>query len=721
MINKYLFSLRGTASRPFALSTILWAGMLGLSGYQHAVAADIRAASVKMPRDISPAGPSQKLNDASDGTDWPGYGRTYGEQHFSPLADINSSNVGHLRLAWYVDLEPGLSATAPLAVDGVVYFTRAYSVVSAVDATSGKLLWTYDPKVPEQAGALMRTWGSRGIVWWNGKIFVGTDDGRLIAIDARTGKAIWTAMTVGPGDGRYITGAPRVFDGKVVIGHGGADFASIRGYVTTYDAETGKQLWRFYTVPGDPAKGLDGAASDSVMPMAAKTWAGEWWKHGGGGTAWNAMAFDAENDTLIIGTGNGAPWNRRVRSADQGDNLFLCSIVAVNAKTGAYKWHYQINPGESWDYNAAMDIELADLVIDGQLRKVAMTAPKNGFFYVIDRLTGKLISAEPFTTVTWAKKIDLESGRPVEVPEARYPNGSTFLLRPSPTGGHNWPPMSYSPQSGLVYIPTIEMATRYNDRGIDPKTWVRAPGGRLDGATNFEYVLDGSIPGLGTSSLLAWDPVKQKEVWRVPTPAWWNGGVLATAGGLVFQGQVDGKFNAYAAGSGKRVWSFDAQAGLSAPPISYRANGRQQITVLTGYGTTGASFGPLVEKYSLDYRTQKRRVLTFVLDGAARLPPVPPVAKAVPQPDPTFKTDATAAQRGAVTFGTRCVVCHGFNMVAGGNAPDLRTSSVPLDADAFAGIVRDGALLPHGMPRFKDMSDVDREDLRQYIRTRRRE
>ena len=383
--------------------------------------------------------PAAQLLDTSDGADWPAYGRTYGEQHFSPLGEINRYNIGRLRLAWYLDLGVGNSTTAPIAVDGVIYFARAYSIVTAVDAVSGKFLWTYDPRVIERAGRIVRnTWGSRGIAWWNGKVYTGTADGRLIAIDARTGREVWSANTFQAGDGRYITGAPRVFAGKVVIGHGGADFAAVRGYVTTYDAETGKQLWRFYFVPGDPSKGPDGAASDSVMPMAAKTWAGEWWRHGGGGTAWNAMAYDAEHDTLLVGTGNGAPWNRRVRSADQGDNLFLCSIVALDAATGAYKWHYQINPGESWDYNAAMDIELADLVIDSKWRQVAITAPKNGFFYVIDRITGKLISAEAFAPVTWATKIDQATGRPVEVPAARYPDGSTFLLRPplrAPTTG----------------------------------------------------------------------------------------------------------------------------------------------------------------------------------------------------------------------------------------------------------------------------------------------
>jgi quinohemoprotein ethanol dehydrogenase len=658
------------------------------------------------------------LLDSADGGDWPGYGRSYGEQHYSPLGDVNTETISRLKLAWWLDLPIGPSTTAPVEVDGVIYFARGYSVVNAVDAVSGKLLWTYDPDVAAASGQKLRTnWGSRGIAWWNGKVYTGTADGRLIAINAKTGVPVWSVLTIGKDDQRYITGAPRVFDGKVAIGHGGADFGAVRGYVTTYDAETGKQLWRFYTVPGDPAKGFENKA----MAMAAKTWSGQWWKYGGGGTVWNAMTYDPETDSLLIGTGNGAPWNHRVRSRGKGDNLFLCSIVALDARTGAYKWHYQINPAESWDFNAAMDIELADLEIDGKRRKVAMTAPKNGFYYVIDRITGKLISAEPFATVTWAKKIDLSTGRPVEDPRIRFPNGTTFVMRPTPVGAHSWQPMAYSPKAGLAFIPTIELASPFNDVGVNPETWQRGPGVNLDNAETFSYVLDGSIPDSGTSLLQAWDPVGQKQVWRVPTPAMINGGVLATAGDLVFQGQVDGRFNAYAAGSGKPLWSFDAQNAIAGTPISYRAGGRQYITILTGYGTVAAIFGPLLTKYNLDYRTQKRRVLTFVLDGTAVLPtPLTPV-KADPLPDPTFQIDTARADRGTIGYGMRCGICHGLDAVAGGNAPDLRMSPVPLDSDAFAAVVQGGSLISAGMPGFSDLSDADREDIRQYIRTRRQQ
>lgn len=673
-------------------------------------------------RAASPPG-AQTLLDSSDGADWAAYGRTYGEGHYSPLREITADNVGRLGLAWSLDLPPGNSATIPLAVDGILYLATGYSVVRAVEARTGRELWKYDPEVARHAGQkLQGPWGTRGLAWWNGRIFTGTADGRLIAIDARTGQPVWSALTVGRDDGRYISGAPRVFDGKVVIGHGGADYSAVRGYVTAYDAQTGRQLWRFYTVPGNPAAGPDGAASDSVMPLAAKTWSGEWWKYGGGGTVWNAMTYDAELGTVLLGTGNGSPWNHRIRSEGKGDNLFLCSMIAVDAATSEYRWHYQFNPGETWDYNAAMDMQLGELRIDGVVRKVVVTAPKNGFFYVIDRTSGKLISAEPFAPVNWATRIDPATGRPVEVPEARFPDGSTFAMRPGPLGAHNWSPMSFNPVTGLVYIPTLDGAAKYSDKGINAQTWGRRPGLAANPGEIVEYVTgDPALPGLNQSSLLAWDPVRQREAWRVQQPDFWNGGVLSTAGNLLFQGEVDGSFNAYDAATGRKLWTFAAQAPVLAAGVTYRAGGRQYLTVLTGYAAAPAAFGSLVQKHGIDYRTQKRRVLTFTLDGAAKLPPPAPRVHPVLAPDPTFEPDAAAAGRGWMTFATRCGLCHGLDMIAGGNAPDLRYSSVPLDDAAFTAVVRDGALLTLGMPRFDDMSDAEREDLRQYIRTRRRQ
>jgi quinohemoprotein ethanol dehydrogenase len=659
---------------------------------------------------------ARRLTDRSDGRDWAAYGRTFGEQHFSPLSDINDRNVGHLGLVWSMDLDPGNSVTTPLAVDGILYFATGLSIVHAVDAATGRVLWQFDPRVAEANPLKLRGgWGVRGIAWWNGRIYVGTQDGRLIALDAATGKSLWSAMTVQPDDSRYITGAPRVFGNIVVVGHAGADRGLTRGYVTAYDSGTGKQLWRFYTVPGNPADGFE----DAAMEAAARTWFGEWWKLGGGGTVWNAITYDEESDTLYIGTGNGGPWNHKVRSEGKGDNLFLCSIVALDARTGRYKWHYQINPGDTWDYNAVMDMQLADLTIAGQPRKVLMTAPKNGFFYVIDRTDGKLISAKPYVKVTWADHIDLATGRPVENPKARYPRGTTFELWPSPLGGHNWQPMAFNPRTRLVYIPATEKSSTFTD---DPRiydgTW-KAGGGRMVGQPGAMLDMYGRSddPRDRTSALIAWDPVTQKEVWRYPTPSTVTGSVMTTAGNLVFQGAIDGSFRAHAADSGKLLWSFAAQAPVLAPPITYTVRGRQYVTVLTGMGLSVGILGDLFTEYHVDYRSQARRVLTFALGGTKTLPPAAPFhLEAVD--DPEFARDDARQQRGRPVFGIRCGSCHGINAIAAGSAPDLRASPAILDAGAFARIVHDGILRDGGMPVFDDITDAEREDVRAYLRGR---
>ena len=655
--------------------------------------------------------------------DWLGFGRTSGEQHFSPLTQIDQHTVAKLGLAWSLDLPLGNSVSAPIEVSGVLYIATGYSVVRAIDAVSGRVLWTYDPKAPEVSGIKLRQgWGIRGLAYEAGRIFVGTHDGRLVALDAKTGAVDWTQQTLPQNDASFISGPPRVFDGKVIIGFGGADVDNIRGYVSAYDAATGKQIWKFYTVPGDPAKGFE----NDAMAMAAKTWAGDWWKYGGGGTVWNAMTYDATTDTMIIGVGNGAPWNHRIRSDGKGDNLFLSSIVGLDAKTGAYKWHYQTNPAESWDYNASMDIELADLTIDGHPRHVLMTAPKYGFFYVIDRVTGKLISAKPFVKVTWAKGIDIASGRPIEDPRDRYPNGSTFTMWPGPVGAHSWLPMAFSPKAGLAFIPAIEMATSYTDKGITRANWKRAPGAAVDGATIPNFVVKDAGPLNGTSSLIAWDPVAQRQVWKVANPGMWNGGVMATGGDLVFQGRITGQFNAYGAGDGKLLWSYAAQAPVTAPPISFAVGGKQYVTVLTGMGTSGSAFGALLP-VSIDYRTQARRVLTFAIGGTASLPKAQPFVMRAAA-DPAYAPDTSAADKGAadkgaagrgmMTFALHCAVCHGVNVVAAGHAPDLRGSAIPTDKAAFEAVVHGGALVPNGMPKFGEFTPERLADLRQYIRER---
>ena len=636
--------------------------------------------------------------------DWPGYGRTPDENHFSPLAEVDTRSVARLGLAWSMDLPPGNPMSAPIAVGGTLYTSTGYSVVRAIDAATGRLKWTFDPGAAVAAGEKLRmNWGSRGLAWWRGRIYVGTADGRLIALDAATGRVAWSVLTVGKDDGRTISGAPRIYDGKVLIGHGGADTSPIRGYVTAYDALTGRQLWRFHTVPGNPAEGFE----DEAMSMAAATWGGEWWKHGGGGTAWNSFAYDAELKTIYIGTGNGSPWNHRVRSAGTGDNLFLCSVIALDAETGKYKWHYQFNPGESWDYNAAMDIHLATMTIAGKPRKVLVEAPKNGFVYVIDRETGQFISADPIARVTWTTGIDPTTGRPIERPEARYPDGTQFELWPSPNGAHTWLPSAVDPTAGIAYIPVMNAGYTFSDRGIDLRSW------RHPSHVEWSPAVDvASVGGTG-SYLLAWDPARRVAIWKAPTPGLWNGGLLVTGGGLVFQGQSSGKFVAYSAADGKPLWSFDAGVPVLAPPITFEANGKQYVTVLSGTGTT-AGLAAAALAMPVDYRTQPRRILTFTLGGKARLRRPAPLSPLVA--DPGYAPDPAAMERGAPLYGKRCYSCHGLPGQSGGTAPDFARSSIPLSAEAFEEVVRNGALVAQGMPRFGELSDAELGALRQFIR-----
>jgi quinohemoprotein ethanol dehydrogenase len=657
---------------------------------------------------------NRSLGDEADGSNWLAYGRTFSEQRFSPLDQINDRTIDRLKLAWSLDLDTfGHSQSSPLAVDGVLYFAVGYAWVHAVDARTGKLLWKYDPQTTKVAPQKLKMgWGIRGIAFWKGRVYTGTTDGRLLAIDAKTGKLAWSVQTVPLDDVRYITGAPRVFNGKVIIGHGGDDQSPIRGYVTAYDAETGKQVWRFWTVPGNPADGFESKA----MAMAAKTWTGEWWKLGGGGAVWNGMTYDPSFNRIYIGTSNGFPWNQKLRSPGGGDNLFLYSIVALDADTGEYIWHYQTSPGESWDYNSNMDITLADVTMDGKLRKVLMHAPKNGFFYVIDRETGKLISAEKIGKVTWAEKIDLATGRPVEAPGIRYESGE-ILIWPGGSGVHNWYQQSYSPKTGLAYIPTHDVPGYYNDKGIDLAKWHPHPGTFTDNGVMYP---DQDIPPeVGHSYLLAWNPVTQREGWKVETPGLFNGGTLATAGNLVFQGLVDGHLVAYAADSGKSLWRFNAHVAVAAPPISYSVGGKQYISVISGPPSSISSVvGSRSAQYGWQTRVHPRRLLTFVLDGKATLPPTPAPVHAVPIGEPPLEIDAVRMDRGRYYWQGRCQYCHGTAVISGGAAPDLRASAIPLSREAFSQVVREGTLVSRGMPRFDDIGEEELDVLRDYIRAR---
>ncbi|MBW2500421.1 MAG: PQQ-dependent dehydrogenase, methanol/ethanol family [Deltaproteobacteria bacterium] len=659
--------------------------------------------------------------DEASGRDWAAYGRTFSEQRFSPLAEIDTENVSRLGLVWSLLLPdvPNVS-TVPLAVDGVIYFAAGYSVVHAVDALSGELLWKYDPRV---RGFKMRfSWGSRGLAYWNGKLYAATQDGRLFAVDAQSGNLVWEVQTTEPGDVRYITGAPRVFDGKVAIGHAGADAGPVRGYVTAYDAETGEEIWRFHTVPGDPSQGFE----NDAMEMAAATWTGEWWRFGGGGTVWNAMTYDPEFDRIYLGTGNGTPWNQKVRSPGGGDNLFLCSIVALDADTGEYAWHYQVNPGETWDFNSAMDIVLTEHEIDGRPRKLLLHAPKNGFFYVLDRETGSLVSAEKFARVTWAERIDLETGRPVETPDARYADGYTKIW-PGTFGAHNWHPMSFSPDTGLVYIPARDMPGFYDDRSVDLEGWEMTEEdvlGVIGGIVDYTAGGPGDVPAnAGEGFLLAWDPVEQREVWRQDRAGVTNSGTLVTAGGLVFQGLAVGHFEAYDARDGRLLWRAPMGVGTQAPPITFEADGRQYVAILAGWGGGPNLLGSLTAQFGWIGRSYTPRLLVYALDGDAALPPTPPPGRPTPIDDPDFEIDPARAQAGAWVYLAKglCSSCHGYAAVAGGYAPDLRASPVPLSFGSLDAIVRGGERESRGMPRFDEFTAEDVENLQHYLRQRARE
>jgi quinohemoprotein ethanol dehydrogenase len=645
-----------------------------------------------------------------DVSDWPAYGRAFDQQRFSPLSEINTTTVAALGLSSFLELPevPGLS-TAPLEHAGVIYFAAGYSVVYAVEAVSGRLLWKYDPKV---SGPKMRmAWGSRGLALLRDKVYVGTQDGRLLALHAATGRLAWQVQTTQRGDVRYITGAPLVFNDTVLIGQGGTDFGATRGYVTAYHAQTGRKLWRFFLVPGDPARGFE----NDAMRMAAATWSGRWWRFGGGGTVWNAMTYDPQFHRVYLGTGNGAPWNRKIRSPGGGDNLFLSCIVALDADTGHYVWHYQTTPGDSWDFDAAQDMVLATLKIDGAQRQVLLQAPKNGFFYVIDRNDGRLISAQKFAKVTWAEGIDPASGRPIEAAHARYENGAA-LLWPGTLGAHGWQPMAFNPDTGLVYLPGRDIPGYYNDQGMDPATWQM---GR-DGSVGVNVIASDAPVDAGQGWLLAWDPVKQAPAWRLPLPGISSGGTLTTHGGLVFQANAAGKFVAYAATSGRQLWSFDMGVGGNAPPITYSVAGRQYVSVLAGWTGQPMMLGSLSAQHGWVGRAHPRRLLTFALGDTAQLPASPPPAATTVLTEDPPPDNPGQIRRGQTLF-NNCLMCHGLAAIAGGYAPDLRASPAVLSPAAFESIVRGGALEARGMPRFAELSSADLADLRAFVRSRAHE
>jgi len=644
--------------------------------------------------------------------EWLSHGRTYSEQRYSPLVGVTRENIEELGLAWAFDF--GVSRgieTTPIVSDGVMYVTSSWNIVNAINAKSGEMIWRYDPQVDKSRAAVMCCdIVNRGVAIWGNKIFTGTIDGRLIAIDVKTGTAVWDVNTIDKSKPYSITGAPRVVKGKVIIGNGGAEFG-VRGYISAYDANTGEMLWRFHTVPGNPVDGFE----NDAMELAAATWTGEWWMIGGGGTVWDSMAYDAELELLYIGVGNGSPWNQNLRSPDGGDNLFLSSIVALRPDSGEYVWHYQTTPGETWDYTATQHMILAELEIDGATRKVIMQAPKNGFFYVVDRETGELLSAKNYVPVNWATHVDVQSGRPVEIADARWPGKKPYVQLPGPFGGHNWHPMSYSPDTGLVYIPAHEVPFAYSD---DPE-YLAKPGAWNTGVN----VVPASLPSdeaalqavkaMLKGRILAWDPVKQEAAWSFEHKGPWNGGVLSTAGGLVFQGTADAHFTAYDAANGEQLWSFFSQTGIVAAPISYEIDGEQYVAVASGWGGAYAlAYGGVVPTGS---EAGVGRVLTFKLGANEALPGISAIPAGITKPPAQTATPETVA-KGFEAYMRYCVTCHGDHAISSGLLPDLRRSPYLQTVEAWDAVVRQGALAERGMGNFGEFVDADTSAaLRAYV------
>lgn len=656
------------------------------------------------------------------GDQWLSYGRDYTEQRFSPLDKISADNIEQLDLAWSFkfDTARGMEAT-PLVHNGVIYISTGWSHAYALDARSGQQLWHFDAKVPKSY--LAKTCCgpvNRGVALWQGdskdqlQVFLGALDGRLIALDAITGEENWSVQTT-PGNSNYsITGAPRVVKGMVIIGNSGGELG-VRGYITAYDAKTGEQKWRFYTVPGDPNQPQEQPALDRAL----KTWGGDQWYQlgGGGGTVWDAIVYDPTLDLLYIGTGNGSPWNRELRSPGGGDNLYLSSIVALKPDTGDYVWHYQTTPADNWDYTATQQLVLAEIIIDGQQRSVIMQAPKNGFFYVLDRQTGELLSAEKYARATWATHVDMQTGRPVESKYADYQNNGGSYIWPSPYGAHNWQPMSYSQNTGLMYIPAQSIPHYFVSRdsvdyklnrwntGIDlnesrdPKSWVAAKA---------------SMDALVYGELVAWDPVAKKRVWQVRHNKPSNGGVLSTAGDLVFQGSWDGVFSAYDAKSGDKLWHYQSDSAILAGPISYLIDNEQYIAIAQGGGgTIMLTVGDEIRRNKVNHN----RLLVFKLGefNQPRQITDNTIATILTVQDNSVVNPAEI-KRGETLYGRNCAFCHGISAKSNYIVPDLRYMSEQTHNE-FTAIVLGGSKIHKGMIGFHETLEMqDVNDIHAYLK-----
>ena len=643
---------------------------------------------------------SRIINADSEPHNWLAHGRDYNEQRFSPLKKINKENISQLELEWSFDMDTtrGLEAT-PIVDNGVMFVTNAWSTVHAIDAKTGKELWFYDPNVP-------RIWSkkaccdvvNRGVAVWKGFVFSATLDGRLLKLDAKTGKLIWEINTITNRELDYtITGAPRIANDKIFIGNGGADMGGVRGYVSAYDTETGKLIWRFYTIPGDPSLPFE----HPELEEAAKTWNGEWWTMGGGGTAWNSIVYDPDFNQLYIGTGNGQPWNIDIRSPGGGDNLYLSSIIALNADTGKMNWYYQTTPEDKWDFTATQDIMLADMDIDGETKKVLMQAPKNGFFYVIDRKDGKLLRAHNYVPVNWSTHINLETGRPIINKDKDYNVKPEWVL-PGSYGGHNWQAMSYDPNLGLVYIPTHEVPAVY----VPVKGYYKMQPGTFNTGTSF-YVNEAAAKMKGippvTGAIKAFNPITGETKWSVPHNHFWNGGTLSTLSGLTFQGNSSGNLVAYDSENGSILWSKEIQTGMIAPPVTYQVDGEQYISILAGDGGAGNSvgdnFGSDKEIAAVLYGNHGR-LLSFKLNGKSQLPKLERKNNFIPE-QPIINVSEEDLLKGEKIYAQYCGACHGAG-VRGKSIVDLRHLTLEKHK-IFNEILLEGILEENGMANFSSI------------------
>jgi quinohemoprotein ethanol dehydrogenase len=633
-------------------------------------------------------------------------------QRFAPLDQINERTVRRLGLVWSQELgtSRGLEAT-PIVENGVIYATGSWSVAYAIDARSGKLNWTYDPRVSrEKAYFYCCDVVNRGVALHNRKVYLATLDGRLVALNQDTGTPLWSVQTTDPAKAYSITAAPLVAGNRVIIGNAGSEYG-VRGYITAYDADTGKLIWRFYTVPGNPNHRFESKA----LEVAAKTWHGkDWWKAGGGGTPWEGMTYDSSLNLLYFGTGNASTWYRALRG--EGDSLYTACILAVSASSGELAWYFQPTPGDSFDFDATQPLVPADLTIGGRQRRVLLQANKNGFFYVLDRQTGEFLSAAPFVGgITWAKGVDPGTGRPIESPGVGDANPK--MLSPDSTGAHSWHPMAFHPGTGLVYFSARDRTQMVHAPDKKWKYSADRDNVGIDG--NYEGPLFAKLDSMPPPSgkLVAWDPVAGKAAWSAGYPVLDGGGVLATGGNLVFQGRSDGILAAYRATDGAQLWQFDCGTGIMAPPVTYTLDGVQYLTILAGWGGAPG----LMNLPSLGAaRPGWGRILTFALDGDAVLHAPPFGHKDRPRPAVSAKQDPRSVHRGALLFNSHCFLCHGLNAV-GGSLPDLRYSSQAV-LDSLPSIVLGGARARVGMPSFKKiLTEKEVAAIRAYIIARAQE